>query len=388
MRGFFSANNSTKVLSFQKSGSTASFDPSISFSLGSRRVSWRLDNGSAITQIAGNTIIYTGFTGDSNLRTIEMRGSSFKNINYFDINTENLYGNLNLSPIPNIGGNFNASFNANLTSITHSYSTSNFSSYFVLLCNLIGNHDLTMFPNLGGYFNVGANNNLTGITHTASTKVFTNYIAYNGLAGNLDLSMLSGLGGRIELVNNPNLTGVDLPISTQPIQGFEMSSCNITGTLSLSGFSSLGSISSATTYIFQFHSNPNLNNVLFPIGAGYLRNDANNASNSAMGMFSCNLGYVDFKPLSGCTILSGATVGLPRFELFDNVMTTADVNRVLSDFDLISTLNYSGWTATSGTTGGYINISLNSAPDGSSGGFNGTGATVNLMSKGWTVITD
>lgn len=475
---FGSANNSTKVLSFQKSGATASFDPNIIFSSGSGRVSWRLNNGSGIKQVAGNSIIYTGFTGDSNLRTIEMRGSSFKNINQFYLPDENLYGNLNLSPIPNISGiirmennplltgithspssgtissyqaqscnltgildismintytYFNVSSNPNLTQIihnptgsttsnyisygcnltghhnmsmisglsfcwlwnnpsltgvTHGYSNANFIQYWVSSCNLTGNHDLTMFPNLGGYFNVAGNNNLTGITHTASTNVFTSYIAYNGLVGNLDLSMLSGLGGIIGLANNPNLTGITLPISTQPIQGFEIPSCNITGTLSLSGFSSLGSISSATTSTFKFYSNSNLNNILFPIGDGYLSNDANNAINAAIGLFSCNLGYVDFKPLSGCTILSGATVGLPRFELFDNVMTTADVNRVLSDFDLISTLNYSGWTATSGTTGGYINISLNSAPDGSSGGFNGTGATVNLVSKGWTVITD
>ena len=51
---FAARNNIGSVLTFQKSGATSSFDPNISFSSGSRQVSWRLDNGSGITQTAGN----------------------------------------------------------------------------------------------------------------------------------------------------------------------------------------------------------------------------------------------------------------------------------------------------------------------------------------------
>ena len=69
-------------------------------------------------------------------------------------------------------------------------------------------------------------------------------------------------------------------------------------------------------------------------------------------------------------------------------MTTADVNHTLYDLDLISTINYSGWTATSGTTGARLDITANSAPDGSSGGYNGTASTLSLASKGWTIFTD
>lgn len=479
---FGSGNNSTKVLSFQKSGSTASFDPTITFSSGSRRVSWRLDNGSGIKQVAGNSIIYTGFTGDSNLRTIEMRGSSFENINFFILDDENLYGNLNLSSIPNIGGSirlennplltgvthspstnnvtnyrvrdcnlignldltplsglggafeiysnpnltgithavstntfnlyqandcnltgnlnltplsgFGGSFfiysNTNLTSITHSYTTNNINVYWAFNCKLTGNHDVSMFPNLGGYFHVGSNSNLTGITHTTTTRTFSNYTV-NGcnLIGNLDLSMLSNLGGIINLTVNTSLTGVTFPASSsQPLIAVEIASCNLIGTLDLTGFGGFGGPSSASTSPSKTSINPNLSNVLFPIGNGYIKNQINNSANAAFGFYSCDFGYIDFKPLSGCTLISGVTEGIPRFELYNNSMTTADVNHILSDFDLISNLNYSGWTSTSGTSSGYIDISLNSAPDGSSGGYNGTGATINLISKGWTIITD
>jgi hypothetical protein len=69
---FTNRNNINSVLTFQKSGSTASFDPLIMFSGGSRRVSWKLDNGTNITQTAGNSITYTGFTSDAGIRTIQM----------------------------------------------------------------------------------------------------------------------------------------------------------------------------------------------------------------------------------------------------------------------------------------------------------------------------
>jgi hypothetical protein len=77
---FNSRNNIGKVLTFQKSGVTSSFDPTITFTSGSRRVSWKLYNGTGTTQVAGNNIAYTGFTSDGAIRTVEMRGNSFKNI--------------------------------------------------------------------------------------------------------------------------------------------------------------------------------------------------------------------------------------------------------------------------------------------------------------------
>jgi len=526
---FGSANNSTKVLSFQKSGATASFDPTIAFSSGSKRVSWRLDNGSGIKQIAGNSIIYTGFTGDSNLRTLEIRGNSFKNINQFNLNDENLYGNLNLSPIPNIGGvirmednplltgithspstsiisfyyayncnltgnldltslsglggfvrlqsnpnltgvthtpttnnfnqysvndcnligdlnltslsglggNFNASSNTNLTGITHAPSTNSFNAYMSYSCNLTGNLDLSMLSGLGGQFYVHFNSNLTGITHTYSPNTFTSYYAFNcDLRNNLNLNMLPGLGGNFNISSNINLTGVTHTASTNTFSSYSVGACNlignhdfsmlqnmggevntssnplltgitftsastedlnfmyinqcnIQGTLDLTPFNGFGSTYSGSSSIVKINGNSGLTNVIFPLSDGfYFSNIVNNAPNAAFCMNSCSLGYVDFKPLSGGTLISGGTGGIPRFELFGNAMTTADVNHTLYDLDLISTINYSGWTATSGTTGARLDITANSAPDGSSGGYNGTASTLSLASKGWTIFTD
>ena len=43
---------------------------------------------------------------------------------------------------------------------------------------ITGNLDLTGLSNLGGQFAVQGNSNLTGITHAASTQVFSNNNAY------------------------------------------------------------------------------------------------------------------------------------------------------------------------------------------------------------------
>jgi hypothetical protein len=101
---FTNRNNINSVLTFQKSGSTASFDPITVFE-GSplKRVSWKLDNGTNITQTAGNSITYTGFTLDSGIRTIEMRGNSFNRITQLSLDNENLYGHIDLSGLNNWG---------------------------------------------------------------------------------------------------------------------------------------------------------------------------------------------------------------------------------------------------------------------------------------------
>jgi hypothetical protein len=577
---FSSSNNVGKILTLQKSGSTVSFDPSVSF-IGSKRVSWRLDNGVSITQVAGNSIVYTGFTSDTSIREFELRTNSFKNIIEIIMNNDNLYGhidltnsnnlwnldgninfsdnigitgitnpmmgvgtlglslsnynlsncnllgNLNMTPISgdvssfilhqnpnltsitfsnttnirsqisgyqcnligninipfsgssfqiqqnpnltgitfttpsiqsislfnastcnltgtldlinlsgiggsflvysntgltniihapstnsfgaywvynsNLSGNFNLSMlsgiggsflaysNPNLTGISHAYSVNNFTAYNLSQCNITGNLDLTMLPGLGGSFETSFNPNLTGITHTASTNSFSNYSTlFCNLIGNHDISMLTNIGGEISMSSNPLLTGITLtPASTRGLSIFNISSCDFQGTIDLTPFTGFGSTSIFSSSQIKINANSGITNVIFPESNGlYYRNITNSLLNAAFGMYSCSLGYIDFKPLSGSTLISGATVGIPRFELFGNGMTTAEVNHILSDFDLISDLNYSGWTATSGTTGGYINISSNSAPDGSSGGYNGTGATINLVAKGWTVITD
>ena len=102
---FTNRNNINSVLTFQKSGATTSFDPSVGFSSGSRRVSWKLDNGSETTQTAGNSITYTGFTSDTGIRKIQMKGNSFRGITGLSLDNENLYGHIDLSRLNNWGSN-------------------------------------------------------------------------------------------------------------------------------------------------------------------------------------------------------------------------------------------------------------------------------------------
>jgi hypothetical protein len=513
---FAARNNIGSVLTFQKSGSTSSFDPDISFSSSSRRVSWKLNNGSEIIQTAGNSITYTGFTSDTGIRTIEMRGNSFSGLNQFILDGDNLYGNLNL-PLSGLGGDFRVQSNSGLTGITHVPSSEIFSLYYANNCNLTGNLNVP-FSGLGGDFWVQNNPNLTGITHVPSTQIFTSYFAYNcnltgnlnvplsglgggfwvyynpnltgithvpssqfigaylanncNLTGNLNLPFyglggqfsvndnpnltgithvpsseifslyyanncnltgnlnlpLSGLGGDFRVYgntgltsvthvsssqiftnylanncnltgnlnlpfsglgidfkvnNNPNLTGITHVSSSQNFLIYNANNCNLTGTLDLSPLTNLGYNPIDNTYgEITLHYNPNLTNIIFPNSTQSFRNGG--TTSDAFSIYSCNLGYVDFKPLSGATLVSGATAGIPRIKLQDNNMTTSEVNHILVDFSGNATYNQTGWSNINLDIGG-----TNDAPDSGSGGYNGLDAISFLTGspRNWIITT-
>jgi hypothetical protein len=99
-------------------------------------------------------------------------------------------------------------------------------------------------------------------------------------------------------------------------------------------------------------------------------------------MYACtSLGYVDFKPLSGITMDVNSTYGASIY-LNGNGMSTTNINHILYDFSGITSNNLNRW---SGVT---LDISGNSSPDASTGGYDGissinylTGVTAN-----WTII--
>ena len=426
---FAARNNIGSVLTFQKSGSTSSFDPDINFSSGTRRVSWKLNNGTNVTQTAGNSITYTGFTSDTGIRTIEMRGNSFSGLNQFMLDNENLYGNLNLTPLSGLSGNFIVYNNPNLTGITHAPSSQIFGVYYAYNCNLTGNLNLPLSglsgdfyvynnPNLtgithvpssqifggyyaydcnltgnlnlplyglGGSFYVNNNPNLTGITHVPSTQIFTNYLANNcNLTGNLNLP-LSGLGYDFQVYNNTGLTSITHVSSSQNFLVYDAHNCNLTGTLDLSPLTNLGynPIDDAIGVI-SLRLNPYLTNVIFPNSTQFFRNTGSDDSNSTFTLSNCNLGYVDFKPLSGATLLSGITQGIPRIILRDNNMSAATVNHILVDFSGNATYNPTGWSNI------YLKIGgTNASPDSSSGGYNGLAAISFLTGspRNWIITT-
>lgn len=477
---FTARNNIGSVLTFQKSGATASFDPNVSFSSGSRRVSWKLDNGTNVTQTAGNGITYTGFTSDPGIRTIQMKGNSFRGITGLSLDNENLYGHIDLSGLNNWGSNgtlalytnpkltgitnpsitsvqlnnyqvvstgivgnldmtpitanissfvvnnnptltgithnttsrviaqyvahtcnltgnlnlpytgmsgtFQVQLNPNLTGITHAPSSQNISTYQANNCNLIGNLDLTPLSGLGGTFQVHNNTLLTGITHSVSSQNFSSYYAYGcNLTGNLNLTPLSGLGGSFQVYSNSGLTSVNFTTSTQNITILDVYNCNLSGTLDLSPLTKLGGSSSGITLsIVRLQNNPNLTNIIFPNSTQFFKNYLNSEGNAVFDLFNCNLDYVDFTPLSGATLLSGTTQGIPRISLRNNNMSATDVNHILVDFSNIVTYNPTGWSNI------RLNISgTNAPPDSTSGGYNGLAAISFLTGSpyNWIITT-
>jgi hypothetical protein len=298
----------------------------------------------------------------------------------------NLTGNLNLTPLSGLGGDFRVQSNSGLTSITHSVSSRIFSKYYTYNCNLTGNLDLTPLSGLGGDFQVYSNPNLTGITHSISSQNFAIYHAFScNLTGNLDLTPLSALGGDFRVYGNSGLTSVTHSTSVQNFTAYQVHSCNLIGTLNLSPLTKLGGSDSG---LFQgavrAYSNPNLTNIIFPSTNQFFKNGQNNEFGGAFALHNCNLDYVDFTPLSGATLVSGTTQGIPRISLRNNNMSATDVNHILVDFSNIATYNPTGWSNI------RLNISgTNASPDSSSGGYDGLAAITTLTGSpyNWIITT-
>lgn len=346
------------------------------------------------------------------------------NITNYNCYYSNLTGNHDLSMFPNFGGQFNMANNPNLTSITHTGSTQVFNRYQVSNCDITGNHDLSMFPNLGGIFNMQLNQFLTGVTHTYSPQIFTLYSLYDcDITGNLDLSMFPNLGGSFQAQYNPNLTGITHTGSSQIFTFYNVENCDITGIHDLTMFPNLGgyfdmsfninltevihtastqtingydigtnnsllnvdiSMLPGLTRYFRCNVCSSLTGVTFPQSTGTFRNLTSSDSNRAFAMFNTpNVGYIDFKPLSGATMDVNSTYGC-TIDIRAHGMTSGEVNRTLVDFNNIVVSNPSGW---SGVT---LDISSNSVPDTTSDGYNGVAALSNLtgVTYQWTITTD
>ena len=321
-------------------------------------------------QLGGDVNLYS----NPNLTNI-IHTASTNQIDYNVSNTGLVH--LDVSMLSGIGGTSSGKFWAylcpNLTAITHTASTNVLNSYSVYSCDLTGNHDVSMFSNMSGTFNAQLNPNLTGITHAVSTG-FTNYNAYQcDLTGTHDVSMIHDMGN-FSVYLNSNLSGIIHTDST--VAGNYIAwSCNLTGLHDMS------MLSGRTQYI-RVHDNPGMLSIALGPTSGTFANTGVGSTRKAISMNGCGLGYVDFWPLSAATMNTGATNGV-SIMLQGNGMQVGDVNHILDDLDNISTLNPSGW-------GGSVVLDIsgtNAAPDGSAGGFNGTGATVSLTSKGWTVTT-
>jgi hypothetical protein len=301
----------------------------------------------------------------------------------------NLTGNLDLTPLSGLGGDFRVHINSGLTSITHSVSVNNFTNYQANNCNLTGNLNLTPLFGLGDTFQVQNNSGLTSITHSQSANNFNFYNASNcNLTGNLDLTPLSGLGNSFVVNDNLNLTGITNPNSIRNFTNYSINNCNLIGVLDLTPLSNFGGANTGSTCYFGVSDNYFLSGVTFPVVNTFFRNANNNDALAAFRMFNSNLDYVDFKPLSGATLVSGSTQGRPRILLRNNKMSSADVNHILVDFSGNATYNPVGWSNVNLDIGGNP-PNANEPPDSSSGGYDGLAAITTLTGSpyNWIITT-
>jgi hypothetical protein len=184
--------------------------------------------------------------------------------------------------------------------------------------------------------------------------------------------MLSGITA-LWLNQNSNLTDVTLPIGAQITSGVDVFTCGLTGAFDLTRIT-LGDR-------LRAQNNTSMTDVLFTSTTETFQNSAAALGNWAFSLHECDLGYVNFLPLSGINMDTGSTNGA-SISLQNNNMTTTEVNHILVDFDTMTTASLSGWA------GVTLDISgSNGAPDGSSGGYDGTGATQSLIANGWSITT-
>ena len=189
-------------------------------------------------------------------------------------------------------------------------------------------------------------------------------------AFNINNSIITNTFPTLNINDCISLSGLTTPITGKTGQfHFGSYNCNLSGTLDLSFYYGLMK--------FDVGGNSNLTNLILPnTTSTQTLTDANlfgNANQKTFEANSCDLGYVDFKPMSGVTLNSGSTILLN-----DNNMTVGEVNHILDDF---TSTTWSGVTLEIGGT--------NAAPDSSSGGYDGVAAidTLTGVTRNWSITT-
>ncbi len=375
MRGIFSANNKVgqEFIIETNSSSGTTFDPVVQMN-GSKRASWDLGEGGSY--FAGNSVSYT--YPNSSTKTIKLRTNRLTDVVSLNMQDDNIVGVLNLSAFTNCGA-FNFNTNAGLTGLTIPPSnTTIFSVFNISSCNIYGRVDLSGYTNLGGSINLSNNINITGVTFPISSRGISLFsIGYNNFTDDLVISGLTGMGGIIQ-INDIKSSNIIFPNSSSNITSFNMNTCKFLNSVNLTSLSGLGGSvvlqgnTGVTSYTLANNSRPitNLSITLSPLvtsldlsplsGVSGLINVSNDTSLVSLTLPSVFGGPVTLLSVAGCSLPASV------------------VNYVLY------TIDNAGWT--NGTL--YADGGTNSAPDGSSGGYNGTASTLSLISKGWSITTN
>lgn len=220
------------------------------------------------------------------LTEIKMPYDSNRYITQFQVYDTSIMGVLDVSNSL-FSGSFQAYNNPNLIGINFNRDSSiDLSDLRIYNCPSLASLKLSNFEKLGStsttsntsYMWVYNNPNLTSVTFPdSSNHFFYFYLNNNNLTGTLDISSLIGLGtfststSIFTIANNPNLTNVIFPSSNYYMATFNCSSCNLLGTIDVSGLSKIGHYSSGGGSII-FTSNKNLTNVLFDVSTSFIQN--------------------------------------------------------------------------------------------------------------------
>jgi len=365
-----------------------------------------------IAQISGDLENITKFIADNSKITF-IKNLTTGLLTDFKIN-DNLYSgvlDMNNAPTKDI---FITNNNTDLSEIIHASSGNEvISNYQINSCGIVGIHNVSNVP-LAGAILMYSNPLMTGVDFAVVGNGIATSIRVYGcnITGVFDLTNLR-VSTHVYLHSNPLLTGVDFATTgNSKLANLYIHSCNLTGVLDLSNV--------PISKTLHLYSNPLFTNILFsetgntfldwvniqdcnftgtldfsniPFGGAnsqlYIYNNSlldnilfassGNALLKNVRLYSCILNYINLAS-EGMTLAFDAS----RIQLQNNSMNVSDVNHILVDlYSLVS-----GEGGGGDYTGRTITINgTNAAPDGSSGGFDGDQAVIDLTAKGITVTT-
>jgi hypothetical protein len=372
------------------------FDPSIQSFTGVDDFQWEFENG----EVLFGSSISTNDSGlDGTIQNVSLCSEDLTKIESIDMDDIGLYGDFDVTQLINtysfglqnnsdltsyiIGSGVDVQYihlgNCNISEFNLSARTFNGSSLL-----LSGNSNLTTV-------NFGDNtHNATGLLYISdcntTTLDFTKWLTIGSLQGNNNTNLSTILINHsftitqaisftstsitsfdwsnanivssnffFALNNNSNLTTINNPTTSGVFSSYRANNCNL---LSID-FSGLTGLSGTVS----LHNNLLLSSVILPIGTETISN---------LSIYNCSLTTINILDMPNMTNINNG-----GYNLQNNSMTAAQVNKILVDLDAISIGVYTGRT---------INIAgTNAAVDSTSGGNDGLAAITSLQGKGFTI---
>lgn len=273
--------------------------------------------------------------------------------------------NLDLSMLGGIGGRIRVFDCPDLETVNLGSSTKNLNEiWFYNNPKMLG-LDFSNLSNIGGSMIIYGNDVATfyNFPAVASPNTLSILMYENNLLTSIDLSNVN-IAGNIDLYENDILATISLPASSGAITRFRAFDNPVLTSLDLSGLSFASFVSS-----IEAQQCPLLTSFVPPtLPNGTVVQTFNLSGIGAVGVFA----------LQNMNDYSDIDTHITNIQ--DNSYTTAEVNEMLVKFDSIA-------------VGGFISRNFyidgtNSAPDSSSGGFNGNAAKSSIQSKGYNVVTN